>query len=104
MTCWISDNPNRKPSALMPSSPETETPLGGSWGVISGVISKVTIVITHIRGLITPLIATLEPPNSGSGRLIAKDQFGRLLDFTAEALRAVQRRADDIVVFNGRDA
>ena len=30
--------------------------LGGSWGVISGVISRVTIVITHIRGLITPLI------------------------------------------------
>ena len=26
--------------------------LGGSWGVISGVISKVTIVITHIRGLL----------------------------------------------------
>ena len=27
--------------------------LGGSWVVISGVISRVTIVITHIRGLIT---------------------------------------------------
>ena len=37
--------------------------LGGSWGVISGVIRKVTIVITHIRGLITPLIPTHEPPS-----------------------------------------
>ena len=27
--------------------------LGGSWVVIGGVISKVTIVITHIRGLVT---------------------------------------------------
>jgi len=42
------------------------------------------------------------PGDTKTGRLIAKDQFGRLLDFTAEALRAVQRRADDIVVFKGR--
>ena len=41
--------------------------LGGSWVVISGVISKVTIVITHIRGLITPLISTHEPPSKTSG-------------------------------------
>ena len=33
--------------------------LGGSWVVISGVISRVTIVITQIRGLITPLITTM---------------------------------------------
>ena len=32
--------------------------LGGSWVVISGVFSRVTILITHIRGLITPLITT----------------------------------------------
>ena len=37
--------------------------LGGSWVVISGVISRATIVITHIRGLITPLITTHEPPS-----------------------------------------
>ena len=37
--------------------------LGGSWVVISGVISRVTIVITQIRGLITPLITTHEPPS-----------------------------------------
>ena len=28
--------------------------LGGSWVVISRVISRATILITHIRGLITP--------------------------------------------------
>ena len=32
---------------------------GGSWLVISGVISRVTILITHIRGLIAQVIATL---------------------------------------------
>ena len=37
--------------------------LGGSWEVISGVISRATVTITHIRGLITPLIATHEPPS-----------------------------------------
>ena len=37
--------------------------LGGSWVVISGVISMVTIPITHIRGHITLLITTHEPPS-----------------------------------------
>ena len=37
--------------------------LGGSWAVISRVISRVTILITHIRGLITPLMTTHEPPS-----------------------------------------
>ena len=37
--------------------------LGGSWLVIDRVISRVTMVITYIRGLITPLIPTLEPPS-----------------------------------------
>ena len=36
------------------------TVLGGSWVVVSGVISKVTVVITYIRGLIT----THEPPST----------------------------------------
>ena len=31
--------------------------------VVSRVISKVTILITHIRGLITLLITTHEPPS-----------------------------------------
>ena len=37
--------------------------LGGSWVVITRVISRVTILITHIRGLITLLITTPEPPS-----------------------------------------
>ena len=41
----------------------SEILLGGSWVAISGVISRVTIVITHIRGLITPLITPHEPPS-----------------------------------------
>ena len=39
--------------------------LGGSWVVISGVISRVTTVITQVRGLKTPLITTHEPPSRG---------------------------------------
>ena len=39
--------------------------LGGSWVVKSRVTSKVTIIITHIRALITPLINTHEPPSKG---------------------------------------
>ena len=38
--------------------------LGGSWVVISGVISRVSKVITHIKGLITLLITTHEPPSN----------------------------------------
>ena len=34
--------------------------LGGSWAVISRDMSRVTILITHIRGLITLLTATHE--------------------------------------------
>ena len=37
--------------------------LGGSWVVTSGVISRGTITITHIGGLITPLITAHEPPS-----------------------------------------
>ena len=37
--------------------------LGGSWVVISGVTIKATIIIAHIRGLITPLITTHQPPS-----------------------------------------
>ena len=36
--------------------------LGSSWAVISGFISRVTIVIGHIKRLITLLITTHEPP------------------------------------------
>ena len=37
--------------------------LGGSWVVLSRDISRVTVVITHIGGLITLLIPTHEPPS-----------------------------------------
>ena len=39
-----------------------QTLLGGSWVVLSGVISRATRVISHVRGLITPCITTHEPP------------------------------------------
>ena len=35
--------------------------LGGSWVVISGVMSKVTMLVTRIRGLITLLITAPKP-------------------------------------------
>ena len=44
---------------------EFQDVLGGSGVVISGVISKVTRIITHIRGLITTRITNHEPPNRG---------------------------------------
>ena len=37
--------------------------LGGSWVVLSKVLSRVTMLISHIRGLITPLITAHEPPS-----------------------------------------
>ena len=40
--------------------------LGGSWVVITRVISRATVVKTHIRGFITPLITTHEPPSRGT--------------------------------------
>ena len=43
--------------------PFSQAQLGGSWVVISGVISiGITINITDIRGLIPTLITTHEPP------------------------------------------
>ena len=37
--------------------------LGGSCVVISRVIRRVTMIMTHIRGLISPFITTHEPPS-----------------------------------------
>ena len=54
---------------LEPSKPESF--LGGSWVVLSGVISRVSILTTHNRVLITQLITTHEPPSgcySGKAR------------------------------------
>ena len=36
--------------------------LGDSGVVISGVVSRVSILITYVRGLITPPRTALEPP------------------------------------------
>ena len=41
---------------------------GGSWVLISRVISRVTIIITYMKGLINPLITTPKPPSSSTGR------------------------------------
>ena len=61
-TCRINTKPDTE-------NPRPQTLLGGSWPVISGVISRVTIIITHIGGLITPLITPHEPPsNEGATR------------------------------------
>ena len=51
------------PTKAHPASPNSKTLLGGSWVVIIRVISRVTILMTHIRGLTTPLISTHEPPS-----------------------------------------
>ena len=41
--------------------------LGGSWVVINGVIIRVTMLISHIRGLITPLIIAHKTPSTPPG-------------------------------------
>ena len=43
--------------------------------VINGAIIKVTILITQLRGLITPLITTHEPPSNFKCRVLG---FGGL--------------------------
>ena len=53
-----------KKPVLAPSSSNPTGPTWNSWVVISGVISRVTV---HIRGLITLLITTHEPPSSAVG-------------------------------------
>ena len=48
----------------MPESRHFYMPwVGGSWVVTSRIVSRLTMVITYIKGLITPLITTHEPPN-----------------------------------------
>ena len=46
---------------------EAQTLLGGSWVVKSGFIRRVTVAITHIRVLITPLVMTHQPPSRQCG-------------------------------------
>ena len=52
--------------------------LGGSWVVISGVISPLTWVTTIATLLITPLITTHEPPSRSSFRHRARGVFKML--------------------------
>ena len=52
--------------------------LGGSWEVISAVISKVTILMTHIRELITRLILTHGPPSRDLGFRVLINRNGVL--------------------------
>ena len=52
------------PSVTRPGAVWRLLLLGGSWVVISRAITRVTILITLVRGLITPLITTPEPPST----------------------------------------
>ena len=53
--------------------------LGGSWVVISRVISGVTILITHVRGLVAPLITTHEPPSIAITVYYTRSEAGTVL-------------------------
>ena len=55
---------NGQPRAMNSESDFAAGLLGGSWAVINGVTTRVTMLITHIRGLITLLITTHEPPST----------------------------------------
>ena len=50
-------------SLRVPAASLLKSSLGGSWVVISGVISPLIWNITRVTRLITPLIATHEPPS-----------------------------------------
>ena len=49
----------------MPKPQSHVNVLGGSWVVVSRVISRITMVITYIGGLRTPLITTHDSPSRG---------------------------------------
>ena len=53
--------------------------LGGSWVVIGGVITRVTIVTTHVEGPITLLITTHEPPSRLSDCILLRLEVGALM-------------------------
>ena len=59
--------PRARPVPLRANGRKSEMRvLGGSWVVINGVILRVTILISHLTGLITPLITAHEPPGRSS--------------------------------------
>ena len=49
--------------------------LGGSWVVISRVTSRITILTTYIRGLMTPLTITHGPPSNPINQRPLADQL-----------------------------
>ena len=60
----LSESPHStKCRALLPTLSFMDARLGGSWVGISGVISRVTVPITHMKGMITPLRETHRPPS-----------------------------------------
>ena len=78
------------------------TLLGGSWVVISRVISRITLLIIHIRRLITLLITTDEPPSragNGTASCSKNNSKNRTVIATANATlvgsHSLCRRAHD---------
>ena len=59
-------SPKSSAGAPGPRSEKVGRLLGGSWVVISGVISPLIWIITTVTLLVTPLITTHEPPSSDS--------------------------------------
>ena len=53
--------------------------LGGSWVVISGVISPLIWIITTVTLLITLLITTHEPPSINDQKVSVKGDLGGLV-------------------------
>ena len=64
---WPQEPPQTQKKSKPPNpenpNPQSKTLRGGSWVAIRGVLRRVIRVMTQIRGLITPLITTHEPPS-----------------------------------------
>ena len=65
----LCDDPAASLSPYLEAASSSMPTLGGSWVVISRVTSRITVVITYIRGLITLLVTTHEPPSTPANRL-----------------------------------
>ena len=73
-----------------------ESLLGGSWDLVTRVISKVTLLITSIRVLITLLTKSHDPPSSIGDSCVSLREprdWPRCRRFTAEAKAAAASRA-----------
>ena len=58
--------------------------LGGSWVVITGIISPLIWVISVVTLLITLLVASLEPPSQVSSREAVEASLGSLHEAAAQ--------------------